>query len=248
MMKFFLTLLSLLMVGLPAAVDAQATDVASFITTALGKCGNAETGAYNQICMQAEIEMNPFDLSSQYLGGIVASCQDDSYEKIALCVEGTLIAITVTDALSMCGNPATGVYNSMCLQGQLGSQSILIDRNELDSLFSACAVNRSFGDCALNHFLSDGSADSGIDDLIDVSEDEEDAATNGDMDPLPPREDDPEDAPEDVPEDSATNGDTGPLPPVLHDSDANAANSMSTGLLLVDALVGLSFAGFMLLT
>ena len=206
MMKFFpLTLLSLLMV--PAAVDAQATDVASFITTALGKCGNAETGAYNQICMQAEIEMNPFDLSSQYLGGIVTSCQSDSYEKIALCVEGTLIAITVTDALSMCGNPATNVYNTACVQGELMRQPILIDRDELDSLISACAVNRSFGDCALNHFLSDGPADSGTDDFIDVSADDDD----------------------------------------LEDSDANTANSMSTGLLLVDALVGLSFAGFMLL-
>ena len=123
----------------------------------------------------------------------------------------------------MCGNPATGVYNPTCLQGELARQPILIDRDELESLISACAVNRSFGDCALDHFLGNGPAEVGTDDVIDVSADDDDddtaTATNGDVDPLPP----------------------------LEDSDANAANSISTGLPLVDALVGLSFAGFMLL-
>ena len=221
-MKFFLPLLSLLVLQIPAAVDAQ-TDVASFIMTALGNCGNAETGAYNSICVQGEIAKNPFDLDSQELGGIVTSCHNDSFEKIATCVEGKLIAITVTDALSMCGNPATGVYNPTCLQGELARQPILIDRDELESLISACAVNRSFGDCALDHFLGNGPAEAGTDDVIDVSaDDDDDAATanNGDVDPLPP----------------------------LEDFESNAANSVSTGLLLVDALVGLSFAGFMLLS
>ena len=218
-MKFFLPLLSLLV--LPAAVDAQ-TDVASFITTALGNCGNAETGAYNSICVQGEIAKNPFDLDSQELGGIVTSCHNDSFEKIATCVEGKLIAITVTDALSMCGNPATGVYNPTCLQGELARQPILIDQDELESLISACAVNRSFGDCALDHFLGNGPADVGTDDVIDVSADNDDetaTATNADVDPLPP----------------------------LEDSDANTANSISTGSLLVDALFGLSFAVFVIL-
>ena len=216
-MKFFLPLLSLLM--LPAAVDAQ-TDVASFITTALSNCGNVETGAYNPTCVQGEIAKNPFDLDSQELGGIVASCHNGSFEEIAVCVEGKLIAITVTDALSMCGNPATGVYNPTCLQGELARQPILIDRDELESLISACAVNRSFGDCALDHFLGNGSADFGTDDVIDVSaDDDDDTATNGDMDPLPP----------------------------VEDSGTNGANSVSAGLLLADALVGLSLVYSLLL-
>ena len=219
-MKFFLPFLSLVM--LSAAVDAQ-TDVASFITTALGNCGNAETGAYNPTCVQGEIAKNPFDLDSQDLGGVVTSCHDDSFEEIAICVEGKLIAVTVTHALSLCGNPATGVYNPTCLQGELARQPILIDRDELESLILACAVNRSFEDCALDHFLGNGPADVGTDDVIDVSPDDDDNTTNNsDMDPLPP------------------------LPP-LEDSGASAANSLSTGLLLVDALVGLSFACCMVL-
>ena len=206
MMKFFLPLLSLLLA--PAAVDARAkTDVVSFITTALGKCGNAETGIYNTNCVLGEIAKNPFGLSSQELGGIVTACHSASFEDIALCVEERLIANTVTDALSMCGNPATNVYNTACVQGELMRQPVLIDRDDLESLISACAVNRSFGNCALNHFLGNGPADSGTDDFIDVSADDDD----------------------------------------LKGSDANAATSVSTGLFLVDALVGLSFAGFMLL-
>ena len=83
-------------------------------------------------------------------------------------------------------------------------------------------MNRSFGDCALDHFLGNGPADVGTDDVIDVSTDNDDetaTATNADVDPLPP----------------------------LEDSDANTANSISTGSLLVDALFGLSFAVLVLL-
>mmetsp|Transcript_10592 Transcript_10592/g.29788 ORF Transcript_10592/g.29788 Transcript_10592/m.29788 type:complete len:258 (-) Transcript_10592:933-1706(-) len=150
--------LPLLLLLLLTTVDAQtSTDVASFVEAALGKCGSPETGAYNPACLQGEIAKNPFDLDPQELGIAIASCGGgSSFEDVASCAQGQLIASAVTDALGECGNPETGVYNLICLQGELAKQPIIIDQEELNNLMSACAVNKYFGDCAQKHILHSG--------------------------------------------------------------------------------------------